>query len=178
MRGVLELWHRSRELPEQSWKDEVLEVAVEGFRSLRERASLLDRETLSAKIANKEEEILAFILEDYFVTEFEKAILAEDAEIDHIRGHKVINFVIEIRRIVKKLIENIRIGSQIEPDIDILHLDKVITPYQLVIPLKEVQQFVGVDGKKHGPLRPGDIATIPNQDAEILISEGFVKRVE
>lgn|GEM_PF-3100775 len=178
MRSVLELWRRSRELPEQAWEDRILEMAVGSFRSLRERMSLLDKETLSAKIAIKEEEVLAFVLEDYLMIEFEKAILSNDIETNSARSHGLINFATETRRIIKKLAEDIRSGSQIEPESDILLWQKIVTPYQIVIALKEVQQFIGVDGRKHGPLKPGDIVTLPNQDAEILISGGFVKRVE
>lgn len=178
MREVIDAWRRSRELPEQAWDEEVIDKALEGFRSLRERRSLLDHETLSAKIAFKEEEILAFMLEDYFIIEFEKALRSKEVERSIKRGQKIINFAAEARRTIKKLVEDIRSGSQIELEEESLFREKSTAPYQLVIALKEVEQFLGVDGKRHGPLKPGDVATLPAQNAEILISGGFVQGVE
>ena len=43
--------------------------------------------------------------------------------------------------------------------------------------VKEFDEIVGVDLEKYGPFKPEDIATIPNENAQALISNGIVKKV-
>ncbi|RLE69161.1 MAG: hypothetical protein DRJ41_00420 [Thermoprotei archaeon] len=38
---------------------------------------------------------------------------------------------------------------------------------------KSVPAFTGVDGKKYGPYKPGDVAVLPKEDAERLVAEGL-----
>ena len=43
--------------------------------------------------------------------------------------------------------------------------------------VKEFDEIVGVDLEKYGPFKPEDIATIPNENAQSLISNGIVLKV-
>ena len=43
--------------------------------------------------------------------------------------------------------------------------------------VKEFDEIVGVDLEKYGPFKPEDIATIPNENAQALISNGIVLKV-
>ena len=43
--------------------------------------------------------------------------------------------------------------------------------------VKEFGQIVGVDLEKYGPFNPEDIATIPNENAQALISNGIALKV-
>ena len=43
--------------------------------------------------------------------------------------------------------------------------------------VKEFDEIVGVDLEKYGPFKPEDIATIPNENAQSLISNGIALKV-
>ena len=43
--------------------------------------------------------------------------------------------------------------------------------------VKEFDEIVGVDLEKYGPFKPEDVATIPNENAQALISNGIVLKV-
>jgi len=43
--------------------------------------------------------------------------------------------------------------------------------------VKEFDEIVGVDLEKYGPFKPEDIATIPNENAQALISNGIALKV-
>ena len=43
--------------------------------------------------------------------------------------------------------------------------------------VKEFDEVVGVDLEKYGPFKPEDIATIPNENAQALISNGIALKV-
>ena len=43
--------------------------------------------------------------------------------------------------------------------------------------VKEFDEIVGVDLEKYGPFKPEDIATIPNENAQALISNGVASKV-
>ena len=43
--------------------------------------------------------------------------------------------------------------------------------------VKESDEIVGVDSEKYGPFKPEDIATIPNENAQALISNGVALKI-
>jgi len=43
--------------------------------------------------------------------------------------------------------------------------------------VKECDEIVGVDSEKYGPFKPEDVATIPNENAQALISNGIALKV-
>ena len=43
--------------------------------------------------------------------------------------------------------------------------------------VKEFDEIVGVDLEKYGPFKPEDIATITNENAQALISNGIALKV-
>ena len=43
--------------------------------------------------------------------------------------------------------------------------------------VKEFDEIVGADLEKYGPFKPEDVATIPNENAQALISNGIVLKV-
>lgn len=44
--------------------------------------------------------------------------------------------------------------------------------------LGKIPAFVGIDGREYGPFKPGDLATLEEQDYEALGKEGLVKETE
>ena len=43
--------------------------------------------------------------------------------------------------------------------------------------VKEFDEIVGVDLEKYGPFKPEDVATIPNENAQALISNGIALKI-
>lgn len=49
---------------------------------------------------------------------------------------------------------------------------------ETVAALDDVPKFVGVDMKTYGPLKKGDMARVPRDSAQLLISKGMAKSIE
>tara|TARA_Y100001936_G_C15963969_1_gene607200 strand:- start:563 stop:1120 length:558 start_codon:yes stop_codon:yes gene_type:complete len=43
--------------------------------------------------------------------------------------------------------------------------------------IKESDEIIGADSEKYGPFKPEDVATIPNENAQALISNGIATRI-
>jgi DNA replication initiation complex subunit (GINS family) len=48
---------------------------------------------------------------------------------------------------------------------------------QTVAFLETLPQFVGVNMKNYGPFERGDMATIPEANARLLVEKGIVKQI-
>lgn len=48
----------------------------------------------------------------------------------------------------------------------------------LLTMLKEVPKFVGTNMKNYGPFAPGDIATVPSPNADLLITKELARKTE
>jgi len=57
-------------------------------------------------------------------------------------------------------------------------LEAAVEPRSVVSFLEEVPVFVGIDMKSYGPFRPGDISTLPNENADLLAKKGAARIVE
>jgi DNA replication initiation complex subunit (GINS family) len=51
-------------------------------------------------------------------------------------------------------------------------------PRTVVAFLEEVPRFVGMDMKSYGPFRPGDVSSLPKENAELLMKKGAGKTAE
>ncbi len=51
-------------------------------------------------------------------------------------------------------------------------------PMKAVAFIQEIQQFVGIDMGYYGPYKAGDIATVPEENAKVLIEKGASELVE
>ena len=60
-------------------------------------------------------------------------------------------------------------------------LESITTDYKtkptIIRFLKETEQILCVDSEKYGPFKPEDIATLPNEDAQQLISKNIATKI-
>ena len=49
---------------------------------------------------------------------------------------------------------------------------------QTVAILEDVPRFIGVNMKEYGPLRKGDVARVPKDNSQLLVSKGLARTVE
>ena len=50
-------------------------------------------------------------------------------------------------------------------------------PKMMVVMTAHLPKFVGLNLKNHGPFSPGDIATLPEPNAKLLIEKGIAKEI-
>ncbi len=59
------------------------------------------------------------------------------------------------------------------------NLESVIqTKEDLVAMKQDFEEFVGIDLKNYGPYKAGDVATIPRQNADLLIKRGVAEKID
>ena len=60
-------------------------------------------------------------------------------------------------------------------------LESITTDYKtkptIIRFLKETEQILCVDSEKYGPFKPEDVATLPNEDAQQLISKNAATKI-
>jgi len=52
------------------------------------------------------------------------------------------------------------------------------TKEDLVAFKQDFEEFVGIDMKNYGPYKAGDVATMPKQNAELLVNKGIAEKIE
>jgi DNA replication initiation complex subunit (GINS family) len=57
-------------------------------------------------------------------------------------------------------------------------LEAKVEPATVASFTEDVPLFVGIDMKRYGPFRPGDISTLPKENAELLAKKGAARIVE
>ncbi|MBI4163511.1 MAG: DNA replication complex GINS family protein [Candidatus Aenigmarchaeota archaeon] len=48
----------------------------------------------------------------------------------------------------------------------------------LVVLKEDIEEFVGINMKNYGPYKAGDVATLPKQNAELLVNKGIAERIQ
>ena len=80
----------------------------------------------------------------------------------------------EERDFFDTLVKSIKSFQEIRTDA----IEGAREPMSTVAVVEEVPRFVGVNMKEYGPFRKGEIARLPKENADLLVSKGLAKQVE
>lgn len=84
------------------------------------------------------------------------------------------NLTPEERRFLERVAECVREFQREREE----GFDKGCEKFALLTMVKDVPRFVGVNLRNYGPFKPGDISTIPEPNAELLVKKGLAERME
>lgn len=150
----------------------------EYIRNLKGEIQMLDEKTLMARLTLKEDENVKKMVEDLVQTRYRKISMAvlEDNRIpvDNLTSEEVIiyNNLLSRMEEVESIIRSILRGYM--KDIIVTERPKII----LVRFLQDMPTIVGPNMKTYGPFKAEDIASLPIENAETLISRGIVVKVQ
>ena len=159
--------------------DSVQELSANLYPSISEYVGKLKREeydNIEAKIKNELVKIIAELFSMLIKIRIEKAINSEPMDFSNLLDEEkyILDAVDEMRDRKEMILSAILNGkSKLIESISQKHKTKSI----VVRFLKEMDEIVGVDLEKYGPFQSEDIATIPYENAQALISKNIAAKI-
>lgn len=173
------------------WKKEKETVEIQGLpknfygkiatyiKKMKEENRMLDRKTVKAKLLDREFKNVKIMVSDLFQIRYkklrEKALTREPVT----RGalteeeEKLCREVLSLTEAYKSFHKDVLRGHI--PDIE---EKRTKQSYVVLRFVREIPALVGSDMKTYGPFCPEDVATLPPENARILIKKGMAMKID
>jgi len=176
---LYEAWEREKEGVEiQRLRSNFYARLADYVKKIREEGRMLDEKTTKAKLMKRELKNVKVMVEELIRLRYEKAlkkavagepvpkeILAEGEE-------KLHEQIFPLSESYQALLKDVLQGR-------LSRLEKEEKPKKMLVRfVQEIPAIVGSDMKTYGPFKPEDIATLPTENARILIKQGVALEVE
>lgn len=176
---LYEAWQREKESTEiQPLSKTFYSKLAEYVRKTREESRMIDEKTTRAKLLLSESTNAKKMIKQLILLRREKAlrkILAGEILPKESLTQEEEKFVTEVAPAFESfqaLTEDIQSGRLPQPQIREKPKKHVLRF------VKEIPAIVGADMKTYGPFKPEDIASLPQENAKILIKQGAAVKVE
>jgi DNA replication factor GINS len=150
------------------------------IRALKEEARMLDEKTLRASLISTEMEYAKHLASD-LIRLSERKILLNAATKRSISSDSLTE---EEEKLYRTLMDSTEgydkaLKDAVEGRSPILEAETSQKPKRILIRfLREIPAIAGIDMNVYGPFKPEDIASIPAENAEMLVKQGVAVRVE
>jgi DNA replication factor GINS len=172
----------------EAWKRELetseLEKLSEGFyseiadyvRKLKEESRMLDKRTVKANLLKKEMQNVKRMIRELIQTRYQKAVNmgARGLEVPHDA------LAAEEKEIYARISPLHEIVSSLATEILRGHASRVVEQKHGRTALrfsKDVPAIVGADMKAYGPFKTEDVASLPVENAKILVKQGLAEKI-
>ncbi len=176
---LYETWRKEKENQEvQPLPRDFYAKLAEYQRKLKEESRMLDEKTLRGRLLQKERENVRRLTEELIRTRYNKIMWKISAgEIVPATSltEEEANFYEKVSPSTESylnLLNNILQGYLLKAE------EKTKPKIVLVRILQEMPAMIGADMKTYGPFKPEDVATLPVENARILIKQGVAEEIE
>ena len=175
----------------EAWKKEKENVEIQRLpknfyakiadyvKKIREERRMLDKKTTKAKLLNREFKSVKNMAEELVRLRYDKAlkkslareivpreVLTEEEE------KKLYGEILPLSEAYQAFLKDILQGR-------LARIEREEKPKKMLLRfVQEIPAIVGSDMKTYGPFEPEDIATLPSENARILIKQGVAVEVE
>jgi len=174
----------------ESWKRELESVELEKLpadfysrivdylRRQREESRMLDKKTVKASLLRKEMHNVKRLVRELILTRYRKIVrkLAKNEKVPSdvltVEEEKIYTSVSLFPESYRSFAKDI-IGGYV-PKVNVEQKNK----RAVLRFLKDVPAIVGADMKTYGPFKPEDVASLPIENAKILIKQALAQRIE
>lgn len=176
---LYEAWRREKEKKEiQSLPEEFYIRLAEYVKNLREESRMLDEKSLRGKLIRKEKENAKRLIEDLIRTRYEKVMreilsgkIVPAKTLTEVEAELYEGFSLQeetYRTFLRELLRGrlYEVKKEKKSKIMVVRL------------LQEIPAIIGADMKTYGPFKPEDIASLPVENARILVKQGAAEEVE
>jgi len=180
-KNLYDAWKSEKEKSElQPLPKEFYGELSQYFKKLREERRMLDEGTIRAKLINREDENVSRMSRNLINLRYRKilrnvlngGLLAKDmltSEEEHMYDH-----LMSVTDAFSNLLKDVLAGRR--PRVEEKPVEK---PKKMVVRfLQGIPAIVGANMKTYGPFNAEDIASLPVENARILIRKGVAVRVE
>lgn len=176
---LYEVWKRELQNAElERLPSDFYSRVIDYVRRLREESRMLDKKTVKARLLRSEMRNVNRMLRDIMQARYKKLLKKASA------GEKVSNDLLTV--------EEERLMSGVLPFVDsyrafansllrgqLLRAEVVRESKNIVLRfLNEVPEIIGADMKSYGPFKIEDVASLPTENAKILIKQGLAEKIE
>ena len=174
----------------EAWKKEKENVEIQRLpknfyakiadyvKKIREERRMLDKKTTKAKLLNREFKSVKNMAEELIRIRYDKALkksLARETvprEVLTEEEEKLYGEILPLAEAYQAFLKDILQGR-------LSRIEKEEKPKKILLRfVQEIPAIVGSDMKTYGPFEPEDIATLPSENARILIKQGVAVEVE
>ncbi len=142
--------------------------------SLDQALSTLAEGSLQAAITRKEVEMVKYLWNDLLKIRKQKLEAAVATGVP-VNDEYLLDFEVEYFKSLRGVAFKYDVGRNIFPDTRVNR--ELSSNYMTVRLVQDAAEFVGLDLRTYGPFKKEDIAYLPKEHAEILITDGKAKRV-
>jgi len=176
---LYEAWTKERETTEIQVLPKDFYVKLTGYmKKMKEESRMLDEKTVRAKLLRRESKNVKKMVEELIQLRSEKAlgetidgkVVAKEALTNE--EEKLLGEVSPSLESYQSLLKDIFGGRS--PRIEVKEKPKTM----ILRFTQEIPAIIGADMKTYGPFRPEDIASLPVENARILIKQGVAVEVE
>jgi len=176
---LYEAWKREKENVElQRVPKNFYAKVAEYVKKIREERRMLDKNTTKAKLLKREFRNVKNIVEELIRLRYDKALkksLARETvprEVLTQEEEKLYGKILPLAEAYQGFLSDILRGR-------LSHIEIEEKPKRTLLRfVQEIPAIVGSDMKTYGPFEPEDIATLPAENARILIKQGAALEVE
>ena len=176
---LYEAWKKEKENAEiQSLQKNFYAKIADYLKKIREERRMLDEKTTKAKLLKREFKNVNNMAKELFQLRYKKLrekslagetvprkVLTEEEE-------KLYGEILPLAEAYQAFLKDILRGS-------LSRIEKEEKPKKILLRfVQEIPAIVGSDMKTYGPFEPEDIATLPSENARILIKQGVAVEVE
>jgi DNA replication factor GINS len=178
-RILYEAWEREIKNPElQSLPSDFYAMVADYLRRLREEGRMLDKKTVKASLLKRELLNVRRMVNEIIKARHRKVfkILATGGKIpsDALTAEegKIYSPVAPFSDAVQSFAKNILCGFLSKADVEVKHKRAVLRF------LADVPAIIGSDMKPYGPFKAEDVASLPVENANVLIKQRLAEKVE
>ena len=177
--GLYEAWKTEKENVEIQRLPKNFHAKIADYvKKIREERRMLDEKTTKAKLLKRELDNVKNMAEELFQLRYkklrEKALARETVprEVLTEEEEKLYGEILPLAEAYQTFLKDILKG-RLSP------IEKEEKPKKTLLRfVQEIPAIIGSDMKTYGPFEPEDIATLPSENARILIKQGVAVEVE
>jgi len=148
------------------------------LRRIKEESRMLDKKTVKASLLKSEMQNVKRMLRELTRTRYKKLIRkmakSEKVSLDvlTVEEEKIYTEASPLTEAYQSFAENLLRGNVLKMDVGREHKRAVLRF------LKDVPAIIGTDMKTYGPFKAEDVASIPVENAKILVKHGLAEKFE
>jgi len=176
---LYEIWKRELESSElEKLPPDFYSRVTDYLRKLREESRMLDKKTVKAKLLKSEMRNVKHMLRELIRTRYKKLIrkMAKGEKVSSnvltVEEQKIYTGASPLAEAYQSFVENLLRGNLLKMGVGREHKRAVLRF------LRDVPAIIGTDIKTYGPFKVEDVASLPAENAKVLIKQGLAEKIE
>jgi len=176
---LYEIWKRELESSElEKLPPDFYSRVTDYLRKLREESRMLDKKTVKARLLKSEMRNVKRMLRELIRTRYKKLIRkmakGEKVSLDvlTVEEQKIYTGASPLAEAYQSFVENLLRGNVLKMGVGREH-KRVVLRF-----LRDVPAIIGTDIKTYGPFKVEDVASLPAENAKVLIKQGLAEKIE